>query len=75
MTHKYDVIRLKMEIVPDITISCKEAGIEWPPPEVLELKGHKFKRTRMSEITDEQIQEMGYVSRGAEYEMIMDYDA
>ena len=48
--------------------SCKQLGVEWPPPEKVELFGFVFERLRMSGITDEQRADMTHVLRAAEYE-------
>ena len=49
-------------------IRCKDIGIEWPPPEDMELWDFHWKRKRFSQITDEQRADMTNVCRGAEYE-------
>lgn len=46
---------------------CKSLGLEWPPPERIEMFGFQFKRERYSHITDEQREQMTHVCRGAEY--------
>jgi len=46
---------------------CKAMGLEWPPPERVEVFGIPFKRERYSSITDEQREGMTNVCRGAEY--------
>lgn len=51
---------------------CKSMGIDWPPPQTLEVFGFVFNRSRMSSITDEQREGMTHVCRGAEYELWTD---
>lgn len=48
-------------------VPLKSLGLDWPPPEVIEVAGFKMKRARLSTITDEQRQAMTHVCRGAEY--------
>jgi len=48
-------------------IICKSLGINWPPPEILNIGGFDFKRIRYSQITDEQRDGMEHICRGAEY--------
>lgn len=45
----------------------KKNGLEWPPPETIDLFGFRLERVRFSEITDEQRAGMTHVCRGAEY--------
>lgn len=49
---------------------CVDLGVEWPPPEEVNVMGFMFKRTRYSQITDEQREGMTFVARGAEYEPV-----
>jgi hypothetical protein len=46
---------------------CTDFGIEWPPPDIIQVYGFEFKLERCSQITDEQRAEMTHVCRGAEY--------
>lgn len=48
-------------------IRCNTLGLDWPPPEILDIEGFEFTRVGMSGITDEQRQKMDHVCRGAEY--------
>lgn len=50
-------------------IYCNSIGVEWPPPETLEILGFECKLLRHSQITDEQRETMEHVCRGAEYEV------
>lgn len=49
-------------------ISLRSLGLEWPPPERLEIHGFGFQRCSMSPITDVQRSQMSHVARGAAYE-------
>lgn len=42
----------------------------WPPPEEIPVRGSagRYVRIRMSQLTDEQQEEMTFIVRGAEYE-------
>lgn len=48
-------------------ITLRSLGIEWPPPERLEIMGFGFQRISMSEISDQARTSMTNVSRGAAY--------
>jgi len=48
-------------------ITCNSLGIDWPPPEILDIQGFEFERKTVSKITDEQREGMTDVCRGAEY--------
>lgn len=45
----------------------KSLGVDWPPPEVLDIYGFKYRRSSMSDITDEARAKLDFVCRGAEY--------
>lgn len=47
--------------------SVKKLNLSWPPPEHVEYYGFRMRRSRMSEITDEQRRGMTHVARCAEY--------
>ena len=47
--------------------ALKMLGLEWPPPEKIEIFGFKMIQTRRSTITDEDRVGMKHVCRGAEY--------
>jgi hypothetical protein len=48
-------------------ITCKSLGIDWPPPDILEVEGFSFTLKRRSQLTDTQRKDMTHVLRGAEY--------
>jgi hypothetical protein len=48
-------------------ISCKSLGVEWPPPEKLDVLGFPFKRDSYSLIPDALRESCGAVVRGARY--------
>jgi hypothetical protein len=47
--------------------TCKELGVDWPPPESIEFCGFVMTRNRYSQISDEDRSAMTNVIRGAEY--------
>lgn len=49
---------------------CKALGLEWPPPEVINLSGFLYERVRYSQITDEQRTGLTMLMRGAEYTLV-----
>ena len=51
---------------------CNQLGVEWPPPEELELFGFKFKQIRRSQLTDEQAKDCDFIARGAEYKCVQE---
>ena len=48
--------------------TLKSLGLEWPPPERIEVMGFGFQRASMSEIPDEARAGITCVCRGAAYE-------
>ena len=48
--------------------ALKLLGLDWPPPERIEIMGFGFQRTSMSEISDDARSTMTHVMRGAAYE-------
>lgn len=69
MLHENDFIRFQFDH-GKIDQPAKALVKDWPPPEELEFMGFQFKRLRYSELTDEQMKEVGkYIIRGAEYEV------
>lgn len=48
-------------------VTCIKLGVEWPPPEKINLNGTEYERVRMSQLTDEQAGGMTHVARGAMY--------
>lgn len=45
----------------------KQLGLDWPPPERINVMGFDMVQTRRSSLTDEQRKGMTHVCRGAEY--------
>lgn len=71
MTFDDDYIVLLTRHGP-IRSTCKQLGIDWPPPEEIAIAGGPFstpvyRRVRFSKITDEQRKGLTHVCRGAEY--------
>lgn len=71
MTFDDDYIQLRLSTGP-MRVPLKQLGIDWPPPEFIEITGGpfstpRFRRVRFSQITDEQRKRMTHVCRGAEY--------
>jgi len=66
MTFDDDYIRLRFDW-GHRDLRCKAAGLDWPPPETIEVLTFRFRRERMSTLTDEQRADMKHVCRGAEY--------
>ena len=48
-------------------ITCRSAGIEWPPPERINVMGFEMVRESYSQITDEDRQQMTMITRGARF--------
>ena len=46
---------------------CETLGLDWPPPELINIHGFDMKRLKLSAITDEQREGMTNVIRGALY--------
>jgi hypothetical protein len=46
-------------------------GLTWPPPEMIDIGGFKFRLLGHSQITDEERATMTHVCRGAEYEVVV----
>ena len=70
MTHDDDFVRLHLEVGP-VNITCKQLGLEWPPPERLtsimtEPLPRPMVRTNYSQLDDETAAHPN-VARGAEY--------
>lgn len=71
MTFDDDYLQFRLSTGP-LRMTCKSAGVDWPPPERIEVTGGpfstpRFKRIRYSDITDDQRAGMTHVCRGAEY--------
>ena len=71
MTFEDDFIQLEF-LGGTKRIGCKANGIEWPPPEKLELAGYTWDRQSMSAITDEQREGLTMLMRGAAYQLAPD---
>ena len=48
-------------------IYCAKNGFSWPPPETIDVCGFTLRRTRMSQLTDEDRATLTHVCRAAEY--------
>lgn len=48
-------------------VPCQSLGLEWPPPERVNINGVTYERQTLSSITDEQREGMTNVCRGALY--------
>lgn len=73
MTFDDDYVQLNTPNGP-MRATCKSLGIDWPPPEFVDLSGGPFstpryRRVRYSAITDEQRKGLTRVCRGAQYVM------
>ena len=66
MTFDDDVLRFRFEGGYK-TLTCRQAGIEWPPPMFLEIYGIRMRRNRQSTLTDAQRSQSKHLVRGAEY--------
>lgn len=66
MTYSDDFIRVQF---PNGTrdITCADANLSWPPPELITLDGIEFRQVRYSKITDRQRGEARSVIRSATY--------
>ena len=67
MTFDDDMLRLNFDGGSKM-ISLAKLGLEWPPPETIDVLGFTMHRISYSAITDEQREGMTHVFRGAEYE-------
>lgn len=48
-------------------VTCKGAGVDWPPPERINVMGIPMRRKSFSQLTDEQRAGMDFLMRGARY--------
>lgn len=48
-------------------VSCRSLGIDWPPPERINVMGFEMVRESFSQITDEQREKMTMIIRGTRY--------
>jgi len=65
-TRDDDFVRLEMQ-GKDMNIPCKKLGLDWPPPEEIDVYSFTFVKVRQSQFTDEQMETMTHVMRGALY--------
>jgi hypothetical protein len=66
MTFDDDFLQLEFEHGMK-RVTCKSAGLDWPPPETLSVFGFHMRRDTFSQISDEQRSGMDHVCRGARY--------
>ena len=66
MTFDDDMLQLEFD-GGTRNITCKNAGIEWPPPNELYIYGFNMRLRQRSGLTDEQRANMTNVLRGARY--------
>lgn len=55
-------------------LTCKQLGIDWPPPEYLEIHGFKFRLFNYSKLTDADLEQITLIARGAVYVPVSRYD-
>lgn len=67
MTFNDDMVQLEFD-GGTRRVTCKALGLDWPPPEFINVSGFEMMRTGMSCITDEERATMTHVIRGAVYE-------
>lgn len=53
-------------------VTCTKLGVEWPPPEKINLNGTEYERVGMSQLTDEQAAASDNIARGAQYTPVLD---
>ncbi len=85
MTHKDDFLRLNLQYYGQVNVHLNYVDLSWPPPKFIVMDDDTkdlreatkdddrdiiFERTSMSEITDEQIENMTNVARGADYKYV-----
>lgn len=70
MTFDDDFIVVEFDTGIKRRVTCKSAGIEWPPPERFDFQGGTLERVSFSKITDEDRAEMTHVCRGALYKLV-----
>ena len=69
MTFDDDFVRLVFDGGAK-TFRCAALGLDWPPPETINVAGFRMRRERFSALTDEQRSGMTHVCRGAEYVIV-----
>jgi len=84
MNKQDDFIRIESIFFGSVNIQLSKLDLSWPPPKFLVMeedgilreatkdddRAHLLGRVRMSQLTDEQIETMDGVVRGAEYRYI-----
>lgn len=70
MTYDDDMLQFDLD-GRTVRLPLKQVGLDWPPPENVEIHGVKLKRVQLSRITDEQRSTMSNVIRGALYEVVV----
>lgn len=48
-------------------VTCKQAGVSWPPPERISAGSIVMRQVRRSQLSDDERAVMTHVRRGAEY--------
>lgn len=66
MTFDNDFLLLQLSTGPT-RFRCKDLGIAWPPPAYIDVANGRFRRLRMSELTDDERAGAPFMCRGAEY--------
>ncbi len=66
-TFNDDMIRVEMEGGTKM-FRCKDLGIDWPPPEEIDIYGFTFVKVGQSQLTDKMMETITKVIRGAQYE-------
>ena len=66
MTFDDDMLQLEFD-GGTRNITCKKAGVEWPPPDQLYIYGFNMRLKQLSSLTDEQRAGMTNILRGARY--------
>ena len=62
-----DFIRIEMQGGTK-NLRCKALGIDWPPPEEINVCGFIFVKVGQSKLTDKMMETMTHVCRGALYQ-------
>jgi hypothetical protein len=62
-----DMVRIEMQGGTKM-FRCKDLGIDWPPPEELDIHGFVFVKVGQSQLTDKMMETITNVIRGAQYQ-------
>jgi hypothetical protein len=62
-----DIVKFTVKDKRPALVPLSMLGLTWPPPEELTFGGVTMVRIGMSQLTDEQAEEMTFIARGAEY--------